>query len=87
MSRSLQSVIVGEAKRTAPVTSCEQVMRLTFRSNANTSQVRDLARETTTQRIQISGDHATIVSAQRDKTLTSAATREGGVWKLSEAPR
>ena len=85
LSRSVQRQVISEVRRTVPVTSCEQVMQLLIHTNP--SLLRKITRETTGWAIHVTGDRASVITSRGDKTLTSGVTREGGAWKLSEAPR
>jgi hypothetical protein len=84
MSRSEQNSVVSVAKRSSPVTTCVEAMRLVFGVGA--AHIRNIAHETTLRAIHVNGDSATIVSSRAGKAITSRATREGGTWKLSEFP-
>ncbi len=74
--------MVAEAKRTAPVTSCEEVMGLTPASSRRQLQV--LAKAAITSDVRVSGDRATFVVSHAGKKDTDYAVREAGTWKLSE---
>ncbi len=82
LSKSSQAQIVAEAKRTAAVTTCEQVMGATSAYDRRAVQI--VAKKTTTKDLRVSGDHATFVVSRPGKTTVGNAVKEAGIWKLNE---